>query len=374
MIADNDCPDNYTKALIHFEGADAAVAAVESQQGKVISFVSAAQIDTAQKKFGASSLLLASATSDGINMPDHADWFFDTGPFTIDMQVRFASDKDMVLCGQYVDANNYWYWKYDSVNSKLIFKCVVAAATKADYEVVWNPALATWYHLELARNTTSVYMFIAGTAQVLTETTAIAANSMADFAAILTIGYQNATDYFNGWIDEFRVCKGIARHTATFTDPAYMYIPNGELDVLAYHKETSSRVFGVVKGDFIYVDAAILKCQTGNAFTRAVQCHAVSAGGKIFITNSTDSIKYATIGADIAIPAGLPGAARERIYYHKSRLVAEGGGPTVYGSRAGSGNWVGADAWSASNDAWSCVLPENTKGVIVDWPGIISRL
>jgi len=33
--------------------------------------------------------------------------------------------------------------------------------------------------------------------------------------------------YYNGWIDEFRFSKGIARWTANFTPPTFPYQPTG---------------------------------------------------------------------------------------------------------------------------------------------------
>lgn len=70
----------------------------------------------------------------------------------------------------------------------------------------------------------------------------------------------------------------------------------------------------------------------------------------------------------ITVTVVVPSSARERIYFHKSRLVAEGGGVTVYGSKAGSGNWAGAGGWSTSGDAWNIDLPDLTQGCAPGFP------
>jgi len=360
--------DSYDVALIHFDGVDTATAAVETVAGKTITFGGTAQLDTAQKKFGLSSLLL-DGNSDYITLPSHADWQFGTGPFTIDGQFRIHTDQDCVLVGQYVDANNYWYLKYSATDSKLYFKVMIATVTKADYSVTWNPALDTWYHLELARNTTTVYLFIDDVSQTLTETTAIAANSMPTFDTTLNIGAQNGADFFDGWIDEVRICKGIARHTANFTAPTLAYVTNGKFDLLIQHKEsTTTQLFGIIKGDLVYKDTSAIKLADASGFTSGQLCHAVSAGDKLWITNSLDNLKYKTLAGVLTIPASQPGAARERIHYHQFRFIAEGGGKTVYGSRAASGNWTAADAWSLANDAWNIDMPDYTYGGISGFP------
>jgi hypothetical protein len=144
---------------------------------------------------------------------------------------------------------------------------------------------------------------------------------------------------------------------------------SGQIDGFLHHFEgTSTRNYVIIEGDLIRINGSSLTQTDNNVFTSGVLTHSVSAGSKAFFTNSTDNIKYTTIAGSIAVPSGLPSSARDRIYYHKSRLVAEGGGVTVFGSRAGTGNWVGADAWSASGDAWNIDLPDLTQGAVMGFP------
>jgi len=141
------------------------------------------------------------------------------------------------------------------------------------------------------------------------------------------------------------------------------------LDLLIQHIElTSTRVYGIIAGDLVYKNGAVISQADAGAFTAGVLSHGVSKADKLWITNSTDNLKYKTLVGAITIPASIPPYACDRVYYHKSRLVAEGGRKTVYGCRAGTGYWLGADAWSATNDAWSIDLPDNTKGCGIGFP------
>lgn len=151
---------------------------------------------------------------------------------------------------------------------------------------------------------------------------------------------------------------------------AFASTANPEPEFLIQHFEgTSTRIFLVLEGELAYINGTAISSIDDDAFTAGKLCHGVSAGSKCWITNTTDNLKYATIaGTAIAVPTDQPSSARARIYYHKFRLIAEGGGTTVYGSVAGSGNWAGANAWTTSGDAWNTDFPDLTQGCIPGWP------
>jgi hypothetical protein len=90
-------------------------------------------------------------------------------------------------------------------------------------------ATGTWYHIAFERVATTCKIFIDGVSQTLTELNAIGTSDVGDLSGNLVIG-RNANagwgQYVNGWIDEFRVSKGIARWTANFTPPTAEYDSN----------------------------------------------------------------------------------------------------------------------------------------------------
>src|SRR3990167_9908671 len=91
--------DSNTIALLHFDGADAATTFTD-ENGRTWTGAADAQLDTAQKKFGTASLLL-DGTGDYIDTPDHADFAFGSGNFTIEMFIKKnVDDASLYLCGQ----------------------------------------------------------------------------------------------------------------------------------------------------------------------------------------------------------------------------------------------------------------------------------
>lgn len=112
--------DSYDVLLIHFNGTDAATS-YTAESGQTVTFAGTAQLDTDQKEFGASSLLL-DGNSDYVTVPDATTWDFGTGNFTIDFWVRFNSKTGaQYFISQYADASNYWYVGKDA-SDKLIMR------------------------------------------------------------------------------------------------------------------------------------------------------------------------------------------------------------------------------------------------------------
>lgn len=141
------------------------------------------------------------------------------------------------------------------------------------------------------------------------------------------------------------------------------------VDMLGHHFEGSSvRNYAIINGDLGRINGSSFTVTDSAAFTAGVISHGQTAGSKFWITNTTDNLKYTTIAGSITVPTTVPASARSRIYYHKSRLIAEGGGVTVYGSKAGSGNWAGAGGWTTAGDAWSIDMPDLTQGCVPGFP------
>lgn len=154
-----------------------------------------------------------------------------------------------------------------------------------------------------------------------------------------------------------------------FTQVASVAVSSPVDGALHHFEGTSTRNYEIVAGNLYRINGTALTQTDASAFTSGVLTHGLSAGNKAYFTNSTDNIKYTTIAGSIAAPTTVPPSARDRLYLHKSRLIAEGGGVTVYGSKAGSSTtWNGAGGWTTSGDAWSIDMPDLTQGCVPGWP------
>jgi len=216
--------DQYTKLLLHCNGADASTTFIDSAMGKAVTAVGNAQIDTAQSKFGGASGLF-DGSGDYLTVVDSTDWAFGTGNLTIDFWVRFAgaSVQMCVFFGQGTSINDrfYCYWE---ANIIVVYHLTAGIGTTI-YNKSWTPSVNTWYHVAIVRNGNNWDIYING-ASLGTVSTSITIN---DLAAVFVIGKndQASSYYINGWLDEIRISKGIARWTGNFTPPTSAYIRGG---------------------------------------------------------------------------------------------------------------------------------------------------
>jgi hypothetical protein len=180
-----------------------------------------AQLDTAQYKFGTSSALF-DGTGDYLSTPDSTDWTFGTDDFTIDCWVRIH-DKNAHrgFWEQYTDSDHHWFLYWNYVETCFYFYSKVGASSwTARYQYIWNPDVDTWYHIALVRNGENLDIYVNGTALTPVVYTAIGSNAIVDSSANLLIGSAYSLNYLmNGWMDEVRISKGIARWTSDFIPP-----------------------------------------------------------------------------------------------------------------------------------------------------------
>lgn len=372
--------DTYTKLMLHMNGTNGSTTFTDSElTPKTVTANGNAQISTAQSKFGGASGLF-DGTGDYLTIPDSADFTLGSNNFTIEFWIRFVALPTAGAVQEFYQQattagtnETEFAIQEDAGNYNLIFQVAsggvgIIACTASAVALSNN----TWYHFAVIRGWGGNANDYAITKDGTSVGTATDSSSIPDWTGSVYIGARsNSTRFLNGYIDEFRFSNGIARWTSNFTPSAIAYAAySGAPDCVLHHFEgTTTRDYVIENGDLLKIDGSTLTATDAAAFTSGALTCGLSAGNRAWFTNSTDNLKYTTIAGSITVPTGTPPSARERIYYHKSRLIAEGGGVTVYGSRAGTGNWhASANTWSSSGDAWSIDLPDLTQGCAPGFP------
>jgi hypothetical protein len=87
----------------------------------------------------------------------------------------------------------------------------------------------TWAHVALTRSGTSMRLFING---VQVGGTYSSAANFSDGLCVIGKESTSAINWFSGYMDEFRVTKGVARYTSAFTPPAAFQVFGAPIDAL----------------------------------------------------------------------------------------------------------------------------------------------
>ncbi len=200
-----------------------------------------AQIDTVQSKFSGASGLF-DGMGDYLYTADSDDWNFGNGNFTVDFWVRFNT-----LSGY----NWLWSQRADSNNSIELFLYITGPDAYFQMIAVDNGnilvnyytprtaiSLNTWYHVAVVRNSNSWKTYLNG-ANIHSQTANV---TLPDISTNFVIGARG-DDFFspiNGWIDEFRVSKGVARWTNDFTPPSSEYATDSYTKLLLHMNGTDT--------------------------------------------------------------------------------------------------------------------------------------
>ncbi len=225
--------DSYTKLLLHADRENGSQFVLDSSPARHgYAGISGAVISNNTAKFGTTSLFFNAPSTATITFPNSPDWDFGYGDFTID----------------------WWEWRGDAAGVRPVFVRNYNAQTyqplliglssggrlysyASSNNASWDtlPGLdmgpitvSTWVHFALVRKTGVFTSYRNG---VLIASVSSANGIVGSFGGI-GIGFWNdgsSVYYAHTYIDEFRISKGIARWSASFTPPAAPYGPDPDL-------------------------------------------------------------------------------------------------------------------------------------------------
>ncbi len=173
-----------------------------------------AQIDTGTKKYGTGSMEF-DGTGDYL-IPNGAttdSFAFGSGDFTIEFWVYLnnVSGTKVIYEGRPAGGSGATPTIYMSSASIRYF------ANGADRITGGNLSATTWYHIAVSRSGTSTKLFIDGTQSGSTYTDSTTYTNSTN-RPLIGVG-EDLGNGFNGYIDDLRITKGVARYTANFTAP-----------------------------------------------------------------------------------------------------------------------------------------------------------
>jgi hypothetical protein len=205
------------------DGANNSTTITDSSPSpKTVTAVGNAQISTAQSKFGGASIAF-DGSGDYLTLPSFgAPGDFGLADFTVELWSRLTSRDRNTPCL----IGNYSTF---AAGSFALFAGHVSSTT-TKYQVALNgtgfPSINStasinynqWVHLAVVRSGSTITLYVDGvnSGQVTSAANLIGSNGS---LWIGSIGDNLGNGEINGYIDDLRITKGVARYTANFTPP-----------------------------------------------------------------------------------------------------------------------------------------------------------
>ena len=225
--ADGDAHFPKVEALLPFDGTNGATSTTDlSDRGNTVTFANTAQISTAQSKFGGSSLLL-DGDSDYVDLPQATNQLV-SEDFTIEFWFRInsgAGSETVGLFGSYYTGGSGkgMLMQSTATYNQVFFQWHYGASDWAYLNQTQGTRTSlsnnTWYHVAVTRSGSTWRLFLNG-AQ---EDSVTQSSYITDSGSTTRLGNYGpsgtASHGLNGYIEDFRITRGVARYTSNFTAP-----------------------------------------------------------------------------------------------------------------------------------------------------------
>jgi hypothetical protein len=223
LLDPSDSHGDKVSLLLHMDGADSSTTFTDSSANNfALTAFGNAQIDTSIKKFGSGAALF-DGNGDYLTIEDNNVFVFNTGfnnypsiPFTVEAWIyptALNSSLDIIISKDTYGSNFSWCI---GISQSSLFCYTHNINSDWDFTVAASPQLNTWQHVALTMDGTTQRLFLNG--QLLGTKNAPITNGSSKIS-IGSGSWNNpaaSNSYFNGYIDELRITKGVARYTTNF--------------------------------------------------------------------------------------------------------------------------------------------------------------
>lgn len=200
--------------LLKGETANGSTPVDSSSIARTLTQTGGALVSTAQAKYGAGSINFPSPST--LQAANSSDFFFGTGDFTIEYWLYLTGTGTQAIGayanGSATNANYSFQVTVDGTIRIALYSGGTAYTAQAG-----TPSTNTWQHVAHVRSSGTLKSYLGGVGG-----SAVSANVNVNNPAssVFQIGRAQGFYPFAGYIDEYRITKGVGRYTADFTPPA----------------------------------------------------------------------------------------------------------------------------------------------------------
>ena len=209
------------KLLLPFDGSNGATSTTDSSNANnTVSFAGTAQISTAQSKFGGSSMLF-DGDSDYLEVTN-SELDLGGATCTIEFWVYLLGGIGSHIC---------FYSDYNGASSGISIEKLSSNVVKVNMsgdgaDITGTTTLSTgqWYHIAFSGSDGSYKLFLNGTQEGSTATGSITNGHDTKKIGVFWYSSTGYIRLWNGYLDDFRITKGLARYTSNFTPPTSAHL------------------------------------------------------------------------------------------------------------------------------------------------------
>lgn len=216
--------DSSIKLLMHFDGLNNSQVFIDAT-GKTVTAYGNTIISTAQSKFGGTSSYF-DGNGDYLKLQPNNDFNFGAGDFTIDWwEYRISTRDQMTSIGNdgTLTGTGMLINYHDGVEGTTKIYVYWTDGTSSSYTFYQGAAkTGGWHHFAVIRKNNILYGFVDGVKILEAQNVTKSISNFANFV----IGRWSpnfSSSHLNGYIDELRVSKDIARWTENFTPQSAPY-------------------------------------------------------------------------------------------------------------------------------------------------------
>ena len=202
VLAEVD-PDFSSVALL-LHGNSTPITDSSTNNTKTITVAGNVALNTEIKKFAPSSIYFDGADANRCRTNSSIDFAYGTGNYTIEGWFYFLTESSNMRLWQHSGGAD----NVDLASSNRIAYYNGSSQTFSDNNAITQN---TWLHIALVRNSGTATLYVEGSSVCSTASTPNTVSAQ----DIGVGGQQNAN--LNGYVDDFRVTKGVARYTSNFT-------------------------------------------------------------------------------------------------------------------------------------------------------------
>jgi len=217
--------DPQVSLLLHMDGANNSTTFVdESYIPKTITTYGNAKISTSQSKFGGASGAF-DGSGDYLLLDNTADLAFGSGAFTIEGWVYLNSVSYQTIFAKHTPGvtGDFGFFINNSTSLLIGLNNTPGGFVRTVPTISAN----TWYHFAMVGNGSGTVKIYWDGTQAGADIAAASINNDVPKWIIGADQWSSPTHFLNGYLDEFRITKGLARYTSNFTPPVAAF-PNAD--------------------------------------------------------------------------------------------------------------------------------------------------